>query len=242
MRERLADVMPSVWPAVPGAPPATMRAVVFRRFGGPEVLEVGELPVPPVGEQEVMIRVAAVSVGRLVDLTARAGTHPYARFVLPHALGAEHAGTVVAVGDGVCHLGAGDRVAVFPVFTCGSCRACRDGATEACPQLQIMGVHRPGAYAEYTVVPAANVVGRGEPRLPPRGRPDVPRAPGRRRPSLSGTGRQHGPRRADHRLRRGLDRPAMTAGDGTSTQHASLDAGHLPRGVTDAAERERNPR
>jgi len=134
-----------------------MHAVVFTRFGGPEVLEVAEVPVPAVGAGEVLVRVAAVSVGRLLDLTARAGTHPYARFVLPHMLGAEHAGTVAAVGDGVHEVKAGDRVAVFPVLTCGSCRACREGATEACPRLQIMGVHRPGAYAEYTVVPAANV-------------------------------------------------------------------------------------
>jgi len=134
-----------------------MHAVVFTRFGGPEVLEVAEVPVPAVGAGEVLVRVAAVSVGRLLDLTARAGTHPYARFVLPHVLGAEHAGTVAAVGDGVHEVKAGDRVAVLPVLTCGSCRACREGATEECPRLQIMGVHRPGAYAEYTVVPAANV-------------------------------------------------------------------------------------
>ena len=157
MREQLADVSRRAWPAVPDAPPATMHAVVFTRFGGPEVLEVTEVPVPAVGAGEVLVRVAAVSVGRLLDLTARAGTHPYARFVLPHVLGAEHAGTVAAVGDGVREVKAGDQVAVFPVLTCGSCRACREGATEACPRLQIMGVHRPGAYAEYTVVPAANV-------------------------------------------------------------------------------------
>jgi NADPH:quinone reductase-like Zn-dependent oxidoreductase len=157
MHEQLAGVVRSVWPAVPDAPPATMHAVVVRRFGGPEVLEVDELPVPPVGEREVMIRVAAVSVGRLLDLTARAGTHPYARPVLPHTLGAEHAGTVAAVGNGVRHLATGDRVAVFPAITCGSCPACREGTTEACPRLQIIGVHRPGACAQYTVVPAANV-------------------------------------------------------------------------------------
>lgn len=157
MREQLADVSRHAWPAVPAAPPATMHAVVFTRFGGPEVLEVAEVPVPAVGAGEVLVRVAAVSVGRLLDLTARAGTHPYARFVLPHVLGAEHTGTVATVGDGVREVKAGDRVAVFPVLTCGSCRACREGATEACPRLQIMGVHRPGAYAEYTVVPAANV-------------------------------------------------------------------------------------
>jgi NADPH:quinone reductase-like Zn-dependent oxidoreductase len=157
MREQFADAAPRAWPPCPDVPPATMRAVVFARFGGPEVLQVAEVPVPAVGAGEVLVRVGAVSIGRLLDLTARAGTHPYARFVLPHVLGAEHAGTVTAVGDGVSEVRAGDRVAVFPVLTCGSCQACRDGTTEACPRLQIIGVHRQGAYAEYTVVPAANV-------------------------------------------------------------------------------------
>jgi hypothetical protein len=49
MYEQLADVTRTLWPAVPDTPPTTMHAVVFRRFGGPEVLEVDEIPVPSVG-------------------------------------------------------------------------------------------------------------------------------------------------------------------------------------------------
>jgi NADPH:quinone reductase-like Zn-dependent oxidoreductase len=145
------------WPAVPGTVPATMRAVVFSEFGDPDVLHVDEVPVPMPGKDEVLVRVGAVSVGRLLDLTARAGTHPYARFVLPHILGAEHAGTVAAVGPGVDDAAVGDPVAVFPVISCGECAACVEGCSEACPGLQIMGVHQPGAYAEYTRVPVTNV-------------------------------------------------------------------------------------
>jgi NADPH:quinone reductase-like Zn-dependent oxidoreductase len=147
----------SLWPTVTGVLPGTMKAIAFDRFGDPDVLHVTEVDAPCPGPGEVAIRVAAVSVGRLLDLTARAGTHPYARIDLPHVLGAEHAGTVVATGAGVESVAAGDRVAVFPVLSCQRCAACDEGEVEACPEARIMGVHTRGAYAEYTVVPAANV-------------------------------------------------------------------------------------
>ena len=118
---------------------------------------MAQLSTPRPGPGEVVIRVAAVSVGRLLDLTARAGTHPYARFTLPHVLGAEHAGTIASVGAGVNEVSVGDHVAVFPVLSCGRCAACSEGAIEACPEARIMGVHVQGAYAQYTVVPADNV-------------------------------------------------------------------------------------
>lgn len=136
-----------------------MRAVLFDEFGGPDVLRAEDVDTPAPGPGEVAIRVAAVSVGRLLDLSARAGTHPYARIRLPHVLGAEHAGTVAAVGAGVESVRVGDLVAVFPVLTCGTCPACGAGSTEACGAARILGVHTWGSYAEYTVVPESNVFG-----------------------------------------------------------------------------------
>jgi NADPH:quinone reductase-like Zn-dependent oxidoreductase len=152
-----APVTAPSWPQAPAVVPDTMRAMVFREFGAPDVLHTEVVPTPAPGEGEVVVRVAAVSVGRLLDLTARAGTHPYARIELPHILGAEHAGTVVVVGPGVRTVEVGTHVAVFPVVTCGHCDACVDDCREACDGLRIMGVHIPGAYAEYSCVPAENV-------------------------------------------------------------------------------------
>lgn len=156
MSQQILDAA-SWWPTATEVLPGTMKAMAFDRFGGPDVLHITEVDAPCAGPGEVVIRVAAVSVGRLLDLTARAGTHPYARINLPHVLGAEHAGTVVATGAGVESIAAGDRVAVFPVLSCGRCAACDEAAVEACPDARIMGVHTRGAYAEYTVVPAGNV-------------------------------------------------------------------------------------
>ncbi|MFD3498135.1 zinc-binding dehydrogenase [Streptomyces sp. NPDC058676] len=144
------------WP-VPVPVPETMRAMVFRRFGPPDVLEQTTIGTPRPAPGEVLVQVAAVGIGRLLDLTARAGRHPYARFQLPHVLGADHSGVVAALGDGVDSVRVGDRVAVFPAVACGDCAHCGEGREEACPGLSLIGTHRPGAYAQFCAVPARNV-------------------------------------------------------------------------------------
>lgn len=151
------DVPAGVWPAAV-TPGAEMSAVVFSEFGPPEVLHRATIATPEPGADEILVQVAAVSVGRLLDLRARAGTHPYAKFVLPHVLGAEHAGVVAAVGSEVTSARVGDRVAVFPSVCCGECRHCLRGRAEACQSLQLIGTHRQGAYADYVAVPARNAV------------------------------------------------------------------------------------
>lgn len=140
------------------ATPATMQAVPLRRFGPPEVLALEDMPTPEPGPGEVLIRVEAVSVGRLLDIVARSGQHPYATFTFPHLLGAEHAGRVAAVGPGVSGSQIGDRVAVFPVVLAGEDDMTRAGYPELSPNVRIIGTHRPGAYAQYSVVPATNLL------------------------------------------------------------------------------------
>ncbi|MFK0114189.1 zinc-binding dehydrogenase [Streptomyces sp. NPDC091217] len=137
--------------------PATMRAMLFRRFGPPDVLEQATVDTPRPAPGEVLVQVAAVGIGRLLDLTARAGNHPYAKIEPPHILGADHAGTVAALGEGVDSARVGDRVAVLPLVTCGSCFHCAEGREEVCEGLAVTGTHRPGAYAQYCAVPARNV-------------------------------------------------------------------------------------
>ena len=137
--------------------PSTMRAMVFRRFGPPDVLEPATVDTPRPGPGQVLVQVAAVGIGRLLDLTARAGNHPYATIEPPHILGADHAGTVAALGEGVDCVQVGDRVAVTPPVGCGTCTYCADGREEVCDALTVIGTHHPGAYAQYCAVPARNV-------------------------------------------------------------------------------------
>jgi NADPH:quinone reductase len=85
------------------------RAIVIRRHGGPEVLELAEIDLPPPGTGEVQIRHAAVGLN-FVDTYYRTGLYKPAGG-LPFIAGSEAAGTVVAVGDGVTGFREGDRVA-----------------------------------------------------------------------------------------------------------------------------------
>jgi NADPH:quinone reductase-like Zn-dependent oxidoreductase len=144
------------WQAARPVPDA-MTAVTFREFGEPDVLLPEKVPTPEPGLGEVLVQVRAVSVGRLLDLVARSGRHPYAKFTFPHVLGAEHSGVVAAFGLGVSGFDVGDRVAVFPVVNPVEDDLTRAGYPDLSPALQIIGTHRPGAYAEYCVVPAVNV-------------------------------------------------------------------------------------
>ena len=132
-------------------------------FGGPDVLQLrddAEMPQPGLGE--VRIQVHAIAVARTKDVAMRAGRPPFAPMVkLPHTPGTEHAGIVDSLGPGiedeVAHQLLGARVAVSAVVSCGECIACQRGHEEACLAFALVGVHRVGCYAEYVVVPAANV-------------------------------------------------------------------------------------
>jgi NADPH:quinone reductase-like Zn-dependent oxidoreductase len=136
-----------------------VKALVIEEFGGPEVIRLAELTDPEPGAGEVRVKVSAVVVARTKDIATRAGRPPFADQVhsFPHVLGTEHAGEVDAVGPGADPALLGKRVAVSAVLACGSCRACRMHREEACFSFGLIGVHRPGSYAQLCVVPESNV-------------------------------------------------------------------------------------
>lgn len=144
------------WPTT-SAVPEEMQVVAFRTFGPPEVLNIESAPTPAPGPGEVLVRVAAVSVGRLLDTMARAGKQPWAKYEFPHVLGAENAGVIAQAGAGVDSVAVGDRVAVFPVIRSAANRSRSAGLPELDLDSILIGTHRQGAYAEYIVVPAENV-------------------------------------------------------------------------------------
>ena len=131
-----------------------MKAAVIYEFGPPDVLKIEDAAPPKPAEGEVLVRVHAVRVGGLLDIGTRAGRNPFARLAFPHILGADFAGDVAEVGEGVSVLKPGDRVAVSPFVACGKCPACQAGRDYGCPSAQLIGVHRPGSYAELVSVPA----------------------------------------------------------------------------------------
>lgn len=136
-----------------------MKAAVIHEFGPPEVLRIEDAAKPQPAAGEVLVGVHAVRVGGLLDVGTRAGRNPFARLTFPHILGADFAGEVV---EGDAGFSPGDRVAVVPFIPCGHCPACLMGRDDACPNAQLVGVHRQGSYAEFVSVPAKVVR-----RIPP---------------------------------------------------------------------------
>ncbi|MBO0848338.1 MAG: quinone oxidoreductase [Pseudonocardia sp.] len=84
-----------------------MRAVQVERTGGPEVIQVADVPDPTPGEDELLVKVAAAGVN-YIDTYHRSGLYPKQT---PFGLGLEGAGAVVALGPGVSGFAVGDRVA-----------------------------------------------------------------------------------------------------------------------------------
>ena len=133
-----------------------MRAIVLERHGGPELLQVVELPEPVAGFGEVVVDVAAVAVNRL-DIWVREDVgHAYAAR-LPLIPGYDIAGTVRRLGDGVTAVAVGERVYVHYDFSCGRCAYCLEGDEAACADYGVMGVDRDGGYAERIVAPVRNL-------------------------------------------------------------------------------------
>jgi NADPH:quinone reductase-like Zn-dependent oxidoreductase len=133
-----------------------MNAVRLHAFGGPDALVTERVAVPEPGEREVLVRVRATGVNHL-DLDIRAGTSRLP-IQFPHVLGMEVAGEVAAVGAAVADVAPGDRVAILYQSYCGSCEHCLAGEHSLCPQGELLGVHRPGGYAEHVVAAAGLIV------------------------------------------------------------------------------------
>ena len=124
-----------------------MQALVYR---GPFETVVEEVADPVADQGHVVVEVAAVGLCGS-DVTAFKGQMDTAR--PGDVRGHEFAGRVVgAVGPAEEWLGR--PVAVNPLVTCGACRWCRTGMDNLCASVQIIGVHRPGAYADLVRVPA----------------------------------------------------------------------------------------
>jgi NADPH:quinone reductase-like Zn-dependent oxidoreductase len=131
-----------------------MRAIVFDRFGGPEVLESRELPAPAPRPDEALVAVKACGLNHL-DLWVRRGL-PGLVPEMPHVLGSDIVGVVTAVGAAVRHVAAGDRVLVLPTLSCGVCPACLAGDDNLCRHHDVLGRRKNGGYAEQVAVPGVN--------------------------------------------------------------------------------------
>ncbi len=133
-----------------------MKAVVFHRTGGPEVLEYVEHESPRPEPGEVLVRVRACALNHL-DIWTRKG-EAGRPVPTPHILGNDVAGEIAEINAAVEGLSPGQRVMLQPGTSCGRCPACLSGEDNACRSYRILGYQIPGGYAEYVRCPVANVI------------------------------------------------------------------------------------
>ena len=117
-----------------------MLAVRIHEDGGPEVLRVEEVPDPLPGPGEVLVRLRAASLNHL-DIWVRRGLPSVPK---PRILGADGAGVVEALGDGVTGIAVGERVVLNPGLEHGD-------------TISVVGEHRDGTHAELIAIEAAQV-------------------------------------------------------------------------------------
>ncbi len=131
-----------------------MKAAVFHGPGKDLSIEERPLPEPAAGEARVRVVACGVCHTDLhyVDHGVPTAKPP------PIILGHEASGTVDSLGPGTTGPPPGSRVLVPAVVSCGQCEACGLGRGNLCPGMQMFGNHRDGAFAEFVLVPARELV------------------------------------------------------------------------------------
>ena len=121
-------------------------------------LTVTTVPKPAPGPGEVLIAVRHAGVCGTDLHIADWDAWAQGRIQPPLVLGHEFAGEIRALGDGVTELKLGQLVTAEGHIVCGHCLQCRTGNSHICRNTRIIGVDRDGAFAEYIVMPATNVL------------------------------------------------------------------------------------
>ncbi|MFQ8430014.1 zinc-binding alcohol dehydrogenase family protein [Amaricoccus sp. W119] len=132
-----------------------MKALICEEPGRLALISCSE-PVRASGE--VLVRIRHVGICG-TDFHIFGGKHPFLEY--PRVMGHELSGTVEEAPEG-SEFRPGDPVYIVPYLSCGTCQACRIGLTNACRDINVLGVHRDGGMAELLSVPEANVVPTGD--------------------------------------------------------------------------------
>lgn len=129
-----------------------MQALVCSK---PHHLELRHCDKPECPAGHALVRIRRIGICG-TDIHAYGGNQPY--FEYPRVLGHELAGEVVEVADSPAQHLLGKQVYVIPYLHCGECRACQQGKTNCCQNMQVIGVHKDGGMAEYLAVPTTHLV------------------------------------------------------------------------------------
>lgn len=125
-----------------------MKAVVFSRYGEPEVLSYQDHADPRPRTDQILIEIKAAAMNHL-DLWIRRGTPPSKFPMIP---GSDGAGIVIETGHGTSRFKAGDNVLIQPLTYCGACSACRKGKENFCRSFGILGESEPGTNCQLLAI------------------------------------------------------------------------------------------
>jgi NADPH:quinone reductase-like Zn-dependent oxidoreductase len=129
-----------------------MKSILFHTHGGPEVLQYTDFPDPQPKLGNVLVRLHAAALNR-VDVFVRIGWSGL-KLEYPHIPGADGAGEVIALGEGVTEFQLGDRVVINANLGCGACEACQHGQDNLCQNWHLLGETTRGTYCEQVSIPA----------------------------------------------------------------------------------------
>lgn len=131
-----------------------MRALVWN---GPNNMTLEPLDRPRPSAGEALIRISAIGIcgSDIHGYTGETGRRSPGM-----VMGHEFAGAVEELDSDTKDISVGDRVAVNPMRTCGTCRYCQSGEAQACPDRKVLGVNMgtAGAFSDYVVAPIENLV------------------------------------------------------------------------------------
>ncbi len=133
-----------------------MKALLYDRPGGPEVLELRDVADPVPGARDVVVSVAATALNHL-DVVQRNGWFTMPGYTLPHVAGMDVVGTVIAVGADVERVAVGERVVVDPSLAEVPEGSLLAGRGDLYGELGVIGGTVAGGYAEQCLVPDTHV-------------------------------------------------------------------------------------
>ncbi|MHC5034279.1 MAG: zinc-binding dehydrogenase [Planctomycetota bacterium] len=128
-----------------------MKAAVIRKHGEAGVIAVEQVADPEARPGEVVVDLQAAALNHL-DIWVRRGGRVALEW--PHVIGSDGAGVVAALGESVHGIEVGREVIINPGLSCGCCEFCRSGEQSLCSDFSIVGMGRPGTFAEKVAVPA----------------------------------------------------------------------------------------
>ena len=114
-----------------------------------------DIPIPETGSGDLLVRVCTAAICGTDQHIYHWNEWAQARIPIPMVFGHEFSGDVVKVGENVQGFQVGDRVAAETHIPCGHCYQCRTGDQHNCQDMKIIGVHVPGGFADYAVIPQA---------------------------------------------------------------------------------------